>query len=104
MTSFYRNKSCVPTNVTSNRFNGVSNPIAAAAGLPIVKVWAETATRGQDHPGTRIKQHASTPTDTELDCTHYCLMSGVPDRWAVLTMRTVARELERRLRPTDVVA
>jgi hypothetical protein len=77
---------CMPYDRASNRINRLADAVLLMLGFPVVRLWRESLWRWQDHFEWT---HTFTRSTAILDCTHWCLASGVLDRWVVLLMQQV---------------
>lgn len=84
----------------SNVSNEASLPLVRAAGVEILGgVWTSSASRWGDHLGWTSMSDDDVPlrpgqkTEYHLDCTHYCLASGVLDHWVELLVVWLLRQL-----------
>lgn len=69
--------------VPAGSYNAISNPLVAAAGVPILYTYDLRTHRPSDHIGWSERRRATGDVVREvLDCAHYCLPSVTLDRWS----------------------
>ena len=73
------NASCLPTEHPYRGYNELTSPIVRAAGIPILPVWEPSLPHHRAHVGWKPLRGGRT-----LDCTHFCLASGLLDHWVEL--------------------
>ena len=73
------NASCLPTTHPYRGYNDLTSPIVRAAGIPILPVWEPSLPHHRAHVGWK-----SLRGGRNLDCTHFCLASGLLDHWVEL--------------------
>ena len=76
--------------LTLTRYNELTSPIVRAAGIPILPVWEPSLPHHRAHVGWKPLRGGRT-----LDCTHFCLASGLLDHWVELLMATMLPSLTR---------
>ena len=84
------NASCLPTEHPYRGYNELTSPIVRAAGIPILPVWEPSLPHHRAHVGWKPLRGGRT-----LDCTHFCLASGLLDHWVELLMATMLPSLTR---------
>ena len=70
----------------ANKFNEVSAPIVNAFGYPVIRTWVDSLARWDDHLGW---VYAPETKGLVLDCTHFCLATGVLDHWVFLLAKVL---------------
>jgi hypothetical protein len=79
-----------PTSSAHDYFNNQSTPliVALAARVPrvwLLRIWAETVPRWQDHFGHGLTKALR----SMLDCTHYCLPGSVLEQWSAKLVHAI---------------
>ena len=98
----YMGRRCVSiaTSKLSNVSNAASLPLVRAAGVDVLGgIWRSAAGRPSDHIGWTSRAEGGVADGGKgadsfyLDCTHYCLASGLLDHWVALLVSWLLKKI-----------
>jgi len=78
-----------------NVYNRISNPLVQREGVPIIAVWHDSLLHSERKHFGRTQAFQRTPSGVQLsnrsvlDCTHFCLGSGVVEHWVERMARLI---------------
>jgi len=85
-------QNCTPISRPDTSYNDLVSPMVRAAGIPILPVWKPSLPHHHAHFSWKpLGGH------DVLDCTHYCLASGLLDHWVELLMVQLQQSLSLNL-------
>jgi hypothetical protein len=82
---------CAPIQQRDTSYNDLVRPIVQAAGIPILPIWEPSVPHHEAHFSWKPLGARNV-----LDCTHYCLASGLLDHWVEILIAQLLESLNIR--------